>query len=81
MLTSYLSKFFGQPNGSKPPPTQQTKLSFATKSTKKPKDEPQSSATEAKTEETAEEGRASSPGTLYLRLIIHHLLYFLEEST
>ncbi|KAI1355624.1 hypothetical protein F5Y01DRAFT_269288 [Xylaria sp. FL0043] len=28
-------KFFGQPNGSKPTPTQQSKLSFATKSAKK----------------------------------------------
>ncbi|KAI0476761.1 ATP-dependent DNA ligase [Xylaria cf. heliscus] len=39
-----LGKFFGQPNGSKPTPTQQTKLSFATKSAKKPKEEPEAAA-------------------------------------
>ncbi|KAI1190559.1 hypothetical protein F5B17DRAFT_62789 [Nemania serpens] len=38
-----LGKFFGQPNGSKPAPTQQSKLSFATKSTKKVKEEPEAS--------------------------------------
>ncbi|GAP86442.1 putative DNA ligase 1 [Rosellinia necatrix] len=42
-----LGKFFGQPNGSKPVPTQQTKLSFATKATRKPKDEPESSTADA----------------------------------
>ncbi|KAI1816041.1 ATP-dependent DNA ligase [Poronia punctata] len=34
-----LGKFFGQPNGSKPTPTQQTKLSFSTKPAKKAKEE------------------------------------------
>ncbi|KAI0804069.1 hypothetical protein GGR55DRAFT_659666 [Xylaria sp. FL0064] len=37
-----LGKFFGQPNGSKPKPTQQSKLSFATKSAKRTK-EPEAS--------------------------------------
>ncbi|OTB20358.1 hypothetical protein K445DRAFT_312803 [Daldinia sp. EC12] len=37
-----LGKFFGQPNGPKPAP-QQTKLSFSTKSSKKPKEEPEAS--------------------------------------
>ncbi|KAI1148406.1 ATP-dependent DNA ligase [Nemania diffusa] len=41
---SSLGKFFGQPNGSKPAPTQQSKLSFATKSTRKPKEEPEASS-------------------------------------
>ncbi|KAI0443389.1 ATP-dependent DNA ligase [Xylaria telfairii] len=36
-----LGKFFGQPNGSKPAPTQQSKLSFATRSAKKVKEEPE----------------------------------------
>ncbi|KAI1313615.1 DNA ligase I [Xylaria venustula] len=36
-----LGKFFGQPNGSKPTPTQQSKLSFATKPSKKAKEEPE----------------------------------------
>ncbi|KAI0456152.1 ATP-dependent DNA ligase [Xylaria acuta] len=39
-----LGKFFGQPNGSKPAPTQQSKLSFATKSAKKAKEEPEASS-------------------------------------
>ncbi|KAI1878011.1 uncharacterized protein JN550_000193 [Neoarthrinium moseri] len=39
-----LGKFFGNPNGSKPAP-QQTKLSFATKSAKKPKEEAEEDAT------------------------------------
>ncbi|TRX94473.1 hypothetical protein FHL15_004628 [Xylaria flabelliformis] len=39
-----LGKFFGQPNGSKPAPTQQSKLSFATKSSKKAKEEPEPSS-------------------------------------
>ncbi|KAI8950878.1 ATP-dependent DNA ligase [Xylaria longipes] len=39
-----LGKFFGQPNGSKPAPTQQSKLSFATKSAKKTKKEPEASS-------------------------------------
>ncbi|KAI0526576.1 hypothetical protein F5B22DRAFT_633028 [Xylaria bambusicola] len=34
-----IGKFFGQPNGSKPAPTQQSKLSFATKPTKKAKED------------------------------------------
>ncbi|KAI0969253.1 DNA ligase I [Xylaria arbuscula] len=34
-----IGKFFGQPNGSKPTPTQQSKLSFATKPPKKAKEE------------------------------------------
>ncbi|KAG6365449.1 hypothetical protein INS49_007060 [Diaporthe citri] len=34
-----LGKFFGKPDGSKPAPTQQTKLSFATKTAEKPKKE------------------------------------------
>ncbi|KAI0390028.1 hypothetical protein F5Y17DRAFT_446476 [Xylariaceae sp. FL0594] len=34
-----LGKFFGQPNGSKPTPMQQSKLSFSTKPTKKAKEE------------------------------------------
>ncbi|KAI0435117.1 DNA ligase I [Xylaria sp. FL1042] len=38
-----LGKFFGQPNGSKPAQTQQSKLSFATKSAKKAKGEPEAS--------------------------------------
>lgn len=41
-LTVYLrlcSKFFSKPDGSKPAPTQQTKLSFATKTADKPKKE------------------------------------------
>lgn len=65
-----LSKFFGKPNGSKPTPTQQTKLSFATKSAKKPKDEPQDSTEEAessgkkiKAEGDAKENGDRSPGT------------------
>lgn len=33
----HCSKFFGKPDGSKPAPTQQTKLSFATKTGDKPK--------------------------------------------
>lgn len=33
----HYSKFFGKPDGSKPAPTQQTKLSFATKTADKPK--------------------------------------------
>ncbi|KAK3357145.1 hypothetical protein B0T25DRAFT_622043 [Lasiosphaeria hispida] len=33
-----LGKFFGKPNGLKPAPTQQTKLSFATKAPSKPKE-------------------------------------------
>ncbi|KAI1467021.1 ATP-dependent DNA ligase [Daldinia caldariorum] len=37
-----LGKFFGQPNGPKPAP-QQSKLSFSTKSSKKPKEEPEAS--------------------------------------
>ncbi|KAI8957539.1 ATP-dependent DNA ligase [Daldinia sp. FL1419] len=37
-----LGKFFGQPNGPKPAP-QQSKLSFSTKSTRKAKEEPESS--------------------------------------
>lgn len=41
-----LGKFFGQPNGSKPTPTQQSKLSFATKSAKKTKEEPDASTSE-----------------------------------
>lgn len=40
-----LGKFFGQPNGSKPVPTQQSKLSFATKPAKKVKEEPEASST------------------------------------
>ncbi|KAI0907515.1 hypothetical protein F4823DRAFT_564740 [Ustulina deusta] len=36
-----LGKFFGQPNGSKPVPTQQSKLSFATKPAKEAKEEPE----------------------------------------
>ncbi|KAI1755385.1 hypothetical protein F4782DRAFT_403276 [Xylaria castorea] len=39
-----LGKFFGQPNGSKPAPTQQSKLSFATKPAKKTKKEPEASS-------------------------------------
>ncbi|KAI1176282.1 ATP-dependent DNA ligase [Nemania sp. FL0916] len=39
-----LGKFFGQPNGSKPAPTQQSKLSFATKPAKKAKEEPEASS-------------------------------------
>ncbi|KAK0711502.1 hypothetical protein B0H67DRAFT_585542 [Lasiosphaeris hirsuta] len=35
---STLGKFFGKPTGSKPAPTQQTKLSFATKAPSKPKE-------------------------------------------
>ncbi|RYP72436.1 hypothetical protein DL771_004231 [Monosporascus sp. 5C6A] len=42
-----LGKFFGQPNGTKSAPPRQTKLSFATKSAKKKKDEPQDSAEES----------------------------------
>ncbi|KAI0202183.1 ATP-dependent DNA ligase [Astrocystis sublimbata] len=41
-----LGKFFGQPNGPKPVPTQQSKLSFATKATTKTKQEPESSASD-----------------------------------
>ncbi|KAI3336743.1 ATP-dependent DNA ligase [Xylariaceae sp. AK1471] len=37
-----LGKFFGQPNGSKPAPTHQSKLSFSTKPTKRTKEEPES---------------------------------------
>ncbi|KAI0382854.1 ATP-dependent DNA ligase [Hypomontagnella monticulosa] len=40
-----LGKFFGQPNGPKPAP-QQSKLSFSTKSSKKTKEEPESSTPE-----------------------------------
>ncbi|KAI1116037.1 ATP-dependent DNA ligase [Nemania sp. NC0429] len=40
-----LGKFFGQPNGSKPAPTQQSKLSFATKPAKKVKEDPEASST------------------------------------
>ncbi|GAW24346.1 hypothetical protein ANO14919_139300 [Xylariales sp. No.14919] len=36
-----LGNFFGQPNGSRPAPTQQSKLSFATKPVKKAKEEPE----------------------------------------
>ncbi|KAI0408626.1 ATP-dependent DNA ligase [Xylaria palmicola] len=39
-----LGKFFGQPNSSKPVPTQQSKLSFATKPAKKAKEEPEASS-------------------------------------
>ncbi|KAI0118827.1 hypothetical protein GGR51DRAFT_497807 [Nemania sp. FL0031] len=39
-----IGKFFGQPNGSKPAPTQQSKLSFATKPTKKSKEESEASS-------------------------------------
>ena len=37
MLLPHSSKFFGKPDGTKPVPTQQTKLSFATKTADKPK--------------------------------------------
>ncbi|KAI0019002.1 ATP-dependent DNA ligase [Xylariomycetidae sp. FL0641] len=40
-----LGKFFGQPNGSKPAPTQQSKLSFATRASKKAKDEESEAST------------------------------------
>ncbi|KAI5922244.1 ATP-dependent DNA ligase [Camillea tinctor] len=53
-----LGKFFGQPNGSKPAPTQQSKLSFSTKSSKKTKkEEPEASTTKVK--EEASEGEES----------------------
>ncbi|KAI8634777.1 ATP-dependent DNA ligase [Xylariaceae sp. FL1651] len=41
-----LGKFFGQPNGSKPTPTQQSKLSFSTKPAKKAKEEPEASSSD-----------------------------------
>lgn len=44
-VNSHIRKFFGQPNGPKPAP-KQSKLSFNTKSTKKPKEEPESSPPE-----------------------------------
>ncbi|KAK7749250.1 ATP-dependent DNA ligase Cdc17 [Diatrype stigma] len=65
-----LGKFFGKPNGTKPAPTQQTKLSFATRAAKKPKDEPEDSAEEVessaaeikiKAEEETKETGARSP--------------------
>jgi DNA ligase-1 len=37
VLLPHCSKFFGKPDGTKPAPTQQTKLSFATKTADKPK--------------------------------------------
>ncbi|RYP64245.1 hypothetical protein DL769_006725 [Monosporascus sp. CRB-8-3] len=65
-----IGKFFGQPNGTKPPPPRQSKLSFATKSAKKKKDEPQdsagesdSSATRVKTEAKATQDGDHSPET------------------
>lgn len=39
MYLRHYSKFFSKPDGSKPAPTQQTKLSFATKTADKPKKE------------------------------------------
>ncbi|KAI1122866.1 hypothetical protein F5Y10DRAFT_65064 [Nemania abortiva] len=57
-----LGKFFGQPNGSKPAPTQQSKLSFATKPAKKAREEPETSSSKqspkssrVKTEPTSKE--------------------------
>ncbi|RYP13202.1 hypothetical protein DL765_006993 [Monosporascus sp. GIB2] len=65
-----LGKFFGQPNGSKSAPPQQSKLSFATKSAKKKKDEAQDSAEESesseakvKTEANATQDGDRSPDT------------------
>ncbi|RYO94343.1 hypothetical protein DL763_004059 [Monosporascus cannonballus] len=46
-----LGKFFGQPNGTKSAPSQQSKLSFATKSAKKKKDGAQDSAEESESSE------------------------------
>ena len=39
MLTEAIRKFFGQPNGTKPKPAQQSKLSFSTKPKPLPKAE------------------------------------------
>ncbi|KAI0180037.1 ATP-dependent DNA ligase [Hypoxylon sp. FL1284] len=50
-----LGKFFGQPNGPKPAP-QQSKLSFNTKSAKKPKEEPESSPPEQDASPKAKSG-------------------------
>ncbi|RYO94265.1 hypothetical protein DL764_007863 [Monosporascus ibericus] len=65
-----IGKFFGQPNGTKSAPPQQSKLSFATKSAKKRKDEPQDSAEESessaakvKTEAKATQDGDRSPGS------------------
>jgi hypothetical protein len=43
LLTSPFRKFFGQPNGSKPMPTHQSKLSFGAKPAKKAEEEPEAS--------------------------------------
>ncbi|CAJ2510022.1 Uu.00g059220.m01.CDS01 [Anthostomella pinea] len=65
-----LGKFFGKPNGSKPAPTQQSKLSFGTKSAKKTKDEseaatsePSPSAKKVKKEVEAKENKTPSKDT------------------
>ncbi|POS70674.1 DNA ligase [Diaporthe helianthi] len=50
-----LGKFFGKSDGSKPAPTQQTKLSFATKASDKPK----KAAAAKKEDDSAEEGTES----------------------
>ncbi|KAI1335737.1 DNA ligase [Xylariaceae sp. FL0016] len=64
-----IGKFFGQPNGSKPTPTQQSKLSFSTKPPKKTKDEPEesdeksSSPPKMKADPDAKESARSSKDT------------------
>ncbi|KAI0598513.1 ATP-dependent DNA ligase [Biscogniauxia sp. FL1348] len=59
-LTCLPRKFFGQPNGSKPAPTHQSKLSFSTKSSKKTKEEPEPAAAKVK-EEVDEEEESEEP--------------------
>lgn len=62
----HCSKFFGKADGSKPAPTQQTKLSFATKTGEKPK---KASAAKREdesseiTEDKAEVANQSSPSS------------------
>jgi DNA ligase 1 len=65
---AFCSKFFGKPDGPKPAPTQQTKLSFATKTAGKPKkaaavkkhDDSSEEVTEKKTEAENQSSPSSS---------------------
>lgn len=63
-LLSACSKFFGKPaGGSKPAPTQQTKLSFATKSAEKKEEEEgdkKSSGADKETKLPSSQGSASA---------------------
>lgn len=63
MCLPYCSKFFGKPDGSKPAPTQQTKLSFATKTADKPKKAAAAKREDDGSEEEVTEAKVASQGS------------------